>query len=333
MSDEAIFKTLTTTTSDTKTTNLYPSSSSLLLFGAVYATNSPHIVVTTPSTTVKKRSTHNYFEGEDEDEDEDETDVDTDSTTTTTTYMVPLLEPNMMGSLCIVTNSSDRNDRLTTNSNNELCTRRRLQLNATAILRFRIVQMIHTGYDAIYHQHPQHSCNDPKPYMVALVQLLLPSSKTTTTTTTTIHDNPNAMVLSPPSPSPEPDQQSVVVLPQYLNDIVTQYGSTILSSCTTLTLPEQNATTAIAATTTGTGLQQLQVQHENWDTQWRYELNQFYNITSLASATSSLSSNKQRGSTVPNHQEQTERLRLLYSSLDKVTTQCSNINEKQKYRY
>ncbi len=256
---------------------------SIPMFGAIYTTNLPHIVVPTSSS-----------QGTDDD----------------TTYIVPILEPNMVGSLFIVTNH--------TKTIQHQPPRKVIRLNATVILRFRIVEIIHTGgYDNLVQrdddvdthcrnatvpqqqQQPHGLANNNKPYIVAQVQLLLsdfdtpicdavqdrngadhrrptndddaprhddsddttPTTTTTTTTTTTI--------------------PAVFLLPHYLGDIITQYGTRILLS----------------------HFDTSSVDVPSWKTAWIRELLHFYN----ASSSTTFDNDKR----VPLYLEQKERLRIL----------------------
>ena len=257
---------------------------SLPLFGAIYTTNLPHIVVPTSSSN----------QGTNDDDNSDDDDDDT-------TYIVPILEPNMVGSLFIVTNH--------TKTGQQLQPQTVIRLNATAILRFRIIEIIHTGgYDHLVQrdvdahctngtvsQPPPHVVGPTKhtnntPYIVAKVQLWW--SDFDTLTGDAVHDRnghqrPMNDDNAPCRSSDDDDTAAALLLPHYLGNIITQYGTIMLTS-------HFGALSADVA---------------SWKTAWIRELLYFYNVSS------STFDNDKR---VPLYLEQRERLRILSAEMTKM---------------
>ena len=245
------------------------------LFGAIYTTDLPHIVVPPTATTISQNNptTGNFTKDKN-------------------TYIVPILEPNMIGSVFIVTNH-------TTTMLQQQYGRKVIQLNATAILRFRIIKIIHTGgYDDLVttaatsetiNQKDNRELCPSKPYIVAQVQFLLPADVPVDTIFTkemdddrSYYDLSNNKFKSDATDTMVDD--STAALPDYLLNLMTQYGPTILSRY-------------FNNTTSDMLLLYL-------ETAWRKELIHFYNVSLTLS-----SDNKNY--VVPLYQEQKERLRVL----------------------
>ena len=233
--------------------------SSIPLFGAIYTTHLPHIVVPPSITTTSPNNP-------------------TENDKNSNTYIVPILEPNMIGSLFIVTNHT------ATIQQNE---RKVIRLNATAILRFRIIKILHTGgYDdllacsEIAHHVDLQENRQNKPYIVAQVQLLF--SDVDTKFTREMDDNRSDCDLL--SNNNKFNRMEHAGLPHYLLDILKQYGSNILSS-------SFGHSTSVDVRTL-------------LETAWIKELLHFYNMTSS-------SHNDNHNGVVPLYLEQKERLRIL----------------------
>ena len=231
--------------------------SSVPLFGAIYTTHLPHIVVPPSIITTSPNNP-------------------TENDKNSNTYIVPILEPNMIGSLFIVTNHT------TTIQQNE---RKVIRLNATAILRFRIIKILHTGgYDdllacsEIAHHVDLQENRQNKPYIVAQVQLLF--SDVDTKFTREMDDNRSDCDI--PSNDNKFNRMENADLPHYLSDILKQYGSNILSF---------GHSTSVDVRTL-------------LETAWIKELLHFYNVTSS-------SHNDNINGVVPLYLEQKERLRIL----------------------
>jgi hypothetical protein len=180
MMEEAVLKRFAGTNTSISSNQYLPS---IPLFGAMYTTHIPHIVVTAPKTTGPS--------------------IPTADVENTNVYIVPIIEPDMFGSLFVVTNHT------TTIRQNKS---KVIQLNATALLRFRIVKVIHTGgYDdlAFPDMESQRTDNQNVPYIVAQVQLLFPEE-------------------SAVQCSDEDSAATRVDIPHNIFNLISQYGPTIL---------------------------------------------------------------------------------------------------------
>ena len=253
---------------------------SLPLFGAIYTTNLPHIVVPTSSSN----------QGTNDDDD--------------TTNIVPILEPNMVGSLFIVTNH--------TKTVQQQQPQTVIRLNATAILRFRIIEIIHTGgYDHLVQRDVDAHCtndtvsqppphvvgptknNNNTPYIVAKVQLWWSDFDTPIGAAVPDRNGHQRPMNDDNAPchsnddDDDDDSAAVLLLPHYLGNIITQYGTIMLTS-------HFGALSADVA---------------SWKTAWIRELLYFYNVSS------STFDNDKR---VPLYLEQKERLRILSAEMTKM---------------
>jgi hypothetical protein len=259
MVEESILNTPNTTTTSGNRDDISDDNNchhSLPIFGAMYTTNLPHIVV--PTTTTSKNEECNDAN----------------------TYIVPILEPDMIGAVFIVTNHTTM---IQPNGSTKI-----IRLNATAVLRFRIVKIVHTGgYNDVASLENENNDSPNKPYIVAQVQLLLSDTDTmrTSKSGSVVNSNINSDNLQTSLRNMLADvagNTNVPLLPNYLSKILNQYGTTLLSLyCDPVTLGMVPRLKMV----------------------WIQELLFFHNITSSPSSI--------RENRVPLYLEQKERLRIL----------------------
>jgi hypothetical protein len=159
----------------------------------MYTTNLPHIVVETNSDTTISTSDDNC----------------NDPNNTMNTWIVPIIESNMTGVLCIVTNNNTYINQYGTKV---------IQINGTAIFRYQIINILSNGYSNI----------NTIPYIVAQVQLVLRSSSSSSSSLSSTVDS-EPLPKSLPISNHITTAQRYQLLPYYMQSIITKYGTTLLS--------------------------------------------------------------------------------------------------------